>query len=258
MSLASRPRTNLLIAVVLLGLTAAAGAACGSSSAPGGADATRVPVQGTPGPAGTLSVGFVTRGDSTVLDGRIFGDENSVLVILSHMRPNDQRAWFPFAEELADAGYAVLTYDFRGYGNSLAPKDDSKLDEDLTAALNFMRVRGREQIFLVGASMGGTTSMIVAAQENVTGVISISSPSEFQGFDARKAVRDIEEPLLLLASEDDAAARISLVELLDASGDSAETEIYPGGEHGTNLFLGENANAVRERIFKFLADNSEN
>ncbi len=258
MSPTKRTRTFILATAFLLALFVALSAACNSSSAPEGSDATRVPAQRTPGPSGTLSVGFVTRGDSTVLDGHIFGDENPVLVILSHMRPNDQTAWFPFAEELVDAGYAVLTFDFRGYGNSLAAKDDGKLDEDLAAALNFMRVRDRERIFLVGASMGGTASMIVAAQEEVSGVISISSPSEFQGHDARKAVGDIEEPLLLLASEDDAAARISLVELLDASGDSAETDVYSGGEHGTDMFLGENANAVRERIFQFLADHSEN
>ena len=244
---------------VLTVLFAALVVACSSSPSSGQLPRTTGVLPGTPGPADTLSVGFVVPGDNTVLNGRLFGDEHPVLVVLSHMRPNDQTAWFPFAQELADAGYAALTFDFRGYGASQESKDDSKLDDDLSAALRYMRARGgKEQIFLIGASMGGTASIIVAERESIEGVVSISAPSEFQGHDARKAIAEIDAPLLLIASEDDTMARISLVELEDAAGGGAESEMYMGDEHGTDIFTGPNAAAVRSRIFQFLEEHSSN
>ncbi len=248
-------RIHALVVTVLL---AALAVACSSSSSSGQPPRTTGVLPGTPGPAETLNVGFVVLGENTVLNGRLFGDEHAVLVILSHMRPNDQTAWYPFAQALADAGYAALTFDFRGYGASQESKDDSKLDDDLSAALRYMRERGKEQIFLIGASMGGTASLIVAQGEAIEGVISISAPSEFQGHDARKAIAEIDAPLLLLASEDDTLARISLVELKDAAGGGAESEIYTGDEHGTDIFAGPNATAVRARIFQFLEEHSSN
>ena len=248
-------RIRLAVVTVLFGAFAVA---CSSSSSSGQPPRATEVLLGTPAPADTLSVGFVVQSDSTVLNGRLFGDEHPVVVILSHMRPNDQTAWYPFAQELADAGYAALTFDFRGYGASQESKDDSKLDDDLSAALRYMRESGKEQVFLVGASMGGTASLIVAEREAIEGVISISAPSEFQGHDARNAIAEIDAPLLLLASEDDTAARISLVELEEAAGGAAESETYAGDEHGTDIFTGTNAAAVRARILRFLEDHSSN
>ena len=248
-------RIRVLVVTVLF---AALAVACSSSTSSGPPPRTTGVITGTPGPAETLNVGFVVQGEETVLNGRLFGDEHPVVVILSHMRPNDQTAWYPFARELADAGYAALTFDFRGYGESQESKDDSKLDDDLSAALRYMRERGKKQVFLVGASMGGTASLIVAGQEAIEGVISISAPSEFQGHDARKAIAEIDAPLLLIASEDDTMARISLLELEDAAGGGAESEMYMGDEHGTDIFTGPNAAAVRSRIFQFLEEHSSN
>ena len=245
-----------LVAVTVL--LAAFAVAC--SSSPSSVQPPRATgvLSDTPAPADTLSVGIVVQSDDTVLNGRLFGDEHPVVVILSHMRPSDQTAWYPFAQELADAGYAALTFDFRGYGASLVSRDDSKLDDDLSAALRFLRERpnAKDQIFLIGASMGGTASLIVAEREAIAGVVSISAPSVFQGHDARQAIAGIDAPLLLLASEDDPAARVSLVELEEASGGAAESEIYAGDEHGTDIFTGTNAAAVRARILQFLEEHS--
>lgn len=235
----------ILVALLSLGfLTACAGTA------------TAPEHQQPTGPAETLNVGIVVLDDQIVLNGRLYGDDHDTLVILTHMRPNDQTAWFPFAQALADYGYAALTFDFRGYGASDGDQDFAKLDEDLEAAINYMRARGRDKIFLVGASMGATTAIDVAAVEDVEGVVSISAPSEFEGHDAVAAIGNVSEPKLLIASEGDAAARVSLEELLAAAGQPVESQIYPGDAHGTDLFEGENAAAIRQLIFDFLDANS--
>ena len=231
-------------------LLAAVGAACADKAvAPDG-------VLTTP-PMGALNVGIVVQEDGTVLSGRLFGDEHDVLVILSHMLSNDQTAWFPFARALAQNGYAALTFDSRGYGISPGNEDFAKLDEDLSAAVRYMRARGKQQIFLIGASMGGTTSLVVAAQEDVSGVVAVSAPAEFQDQDALGAIGGVTAPMLLIVGEGDTAAMVSLEELLGAAG-PVESQTYTDDAHGTNLFEGEEAAAVQERILQFLQEHAGN
>ena len=242
----SIPVRRIVAASVVL--TAMLAAACSDSS-----PSEVPPPQSTLGPQ-TENVGIVISEDGTILRGHLFGAANQPGVILSHMRPNDQRAWFGFAQELADQGYAALTFDFRGYGETDGDKDFSKLDEDLSAAVRFMRDRGKQPIFLIGASMGGTTSLVVAAEQSVDGVIAISAPAKFEDQDALEAIVAVTGPTLFIASEDDTAAVISLDELMEAASEPKEQEIYVGNAHGTNLLDGENAAAFRERIFSFLGE----
>ncbi len=203
----------------------------------------------------TENVGIVIIEDETVLRGHLFGPQNQPGVILSHMRPNDQRAWFGFAQDLADQGYAALTYDFRGYGETGGDKDFGKLDDDLAAAVRFMRDRGKQPLFLIGASMGGTASLVVAAEQGVEGIIAISAPAKFEDQDAREAVTVILQPKLFIASEDDTAAIVSLDELLEAAADPKEVQTYGGSAHGTDLLQGESAAALRERVLRFLNEH---
>ena len=208
----------------------------------------------------TQAIGIpITEGDGFItLRAHLFGDQNGVAVILSHMRPNDQSAWFEFAQELAGEGYAVLTFDFRGYGESDGDQDFDKLDEDLSAALEFMRRdRGKETVFLIGASMGGTTTLVVAAREDVAGVVTVSAPAQFEDQDALSVIPNVLEPTLLIASEDDTQAMLSLQGLLDATDQSLDSQTYAGNLHGTNLFESdsEHANAIRQRIFQFLREH---
>lgn len=247
MKLTDRYRRLCLACALLLAVLASACA--------GTAVAPEQPV--TPTPHGTENVGIVVIEDEIVLRGRLFGAQNDVLVILSHMVRSDQTAWFDFAEKLADSGYAALAYDFRGYGDSDGDQDFDKLDEDLSAVVRYMRDRGKREIFLVGASMGGTTSLVVAAEEDVAGVVAISAPSEFAEQDALGAVPSITAPKLFIASEEDTAVMISLEELLEATGEPKESQTYAGDAHGTNLLQrdqSEHATAVEERIFEFLRD----
>ena len=202
-----------------------------------------------------LTVGIVVD-ETQVLNGFLYGDEHADIVILSHMQPNDQSAWFSFAEELADHGYAALTFDFRGYGISPGDKDFGKLDEDLAAVVSFMRLRGKERIFLIGASMGGTTSLVVAGNEDVAGVVSISSPAEFQGQNAVEAIAKVSAPLYLIAAEEDTAAMVSMDELLENAGRTVASETFTGGEHGTALLEGTQAADVGAKIIRFLDENA--
>ena len=157
---------------------------------------------------------------AVVLHGRLFGS-GSVGVILAHMRPADQTAWFPYATELAKSGqFTILTFDFRGFGESPGDKDFDEVDTDLMAAYSYMRRQlGISKIFLVGASMGGTASIVVAARNDVqvAGVVSISSPEQFETMDALAAVSSVAVPKLFLASAKNVPAKNSQDDLVAAA-----------------------------------------
>jgi alpha/beta superfamily hydrolase len=191
--------------------------------------------------------------DPIVLDARVFGD-GPVGVILAHMRPADQSSWYPFATELARSGeFTVMTFDFRGYGESTGEKQFDRIDTDLQAAYEYMRDGlGRDRIFLVGASMGGTASLVVAAREEIEGVVSISSPGQFPPLDAVETVDRISAPKLFITAEDDVPAFRSQEAFWEAAREPKLQHIYGGDEHGTALFDGAHAADIKARLVAFL------
>ena len=197
-------------------------------------------------------VTFTTE-DGINIGGNIFGT-GSKWVILSHMYPTDQTSWFDFARELAGKGYIVLTYDFRGYGKSGGDQDIPNIYKDLEAALNFVKQYDAEKIFLIGASMGGTASLIVASKEEVDGVVSFSSAMEFMGLSAEGTVQDIESPKLFMASQGDGGAADAANKFYEDSTTSKYMVILNGNSHGTFVFEEEpeDAEIAKQNIFDFL------
>jgi len=206
-----------------------------------------------PTPAGGMSqaMSFPTA-DGLTIHGHLFG-EGETLVILCHMRPSDQTSWYGFAEELAKAGYSALTFDFRGYGESEGSQELSKIDLDVEAAIEAMRAKGYDTIYLVGASMGGTASLIAAARQEVAGVVAISAPAEFEGLDAVAVVEQVGEQKLFIVSEGDTSAVSSLERLSERAPEPKEEKVFEGSDHGTNLLEGKYAAEVKAAITAFLS-----
>ncbi|MTD46620.1 alpha/beta fold hydrolase [Conexibacter sp. W3-3-2] len=76
-------------------------------------------------------------------------------VVLIHGWPLSGRSWEPQIAPLVDAGFQVITYDRRGFGDSSQPWDGYDYDTfagDLDALLTHLDVRDAA---LVGFSMGG-------------------------------------------------------------------------------------------------------
>jgi len=235
-----------LFLIAILGLILAA---CGGGKEEAPATPT---VSGSP--AATVSsqaVSFQTA-DGVTIRGHLFGDGEK-LVILCHMRPSDQTSWYGFADELAKAGYSALTFDFRGYGESTGRKDLPHIDRDIEAAIEEMRSEGYEPIYLVGASMGGTASLIAAAQMEVAGVVAISAPAKFEGLDAEAVVGQVSERKLFIASKGDSSATTSLERLFERAPEPKEEEVFEGSDHGTNLLEGKYAAEVKAAIMAFLS-----
>jgi len=194
-------------------------------------------------------VSFTTE-DGIRLSGRLFG-QGKTGVVLCHMYPADQRSWWEFASLLAEKGYAALAFDFRGYGESEGKKEIAKIYLDVRAALKYLRDRGVEKAFLIGASMGGTAALMVAAEEMVSGVVTLSAPDAFRGLDARKAVKEVAAPKLFIAAEGDAYAAKSARFFYEQAAEPKTLHIFSGKAHGTDLFK-THGEELRDLILDFL------
>ena len=108
---------------------------------------------------------------------------------------------------------------------------------------------------LIGASMGGTASIKVAATEPVAGVVSISALEGFRGL--TMGVQQVWAPVLLLAETGDFSAASSLQQMKDSGLLlNFSTVLYGQGDsHGTDIFLGTNGPRATQKILEFL-DNT--
>jgi dienelactone hydrolase len=156
-------------------------------------------------------------------------------------------------QRLAVLGYQVLAYDFRGNGDSAATSDIWNLDVDLRAAVNFAHQQGATKIVLMGASMGGTASLKVAAEEQVTAVISLSGPQEFSVSVSDDEIKAIQAPKLFMASENDDSFITDARHMYAIARSPKEIYIYPGAAHGTDIFGGDNGDDPAQRLLHFIA-----
>jgi pimeloyl-ACP methyl ester carboxylesterase len=210
-------------------------------------------------PEGSRAVSFPSA-DGVRLAGRLIG-EGSVAVVLSHMRPADQRSWWPFSEDLAEAGYLVLTYDFRGYcpggvgGCSAGERDLGEIWRDVLGAIDFVRSRGARRVVLIGASMGGTASLVAAAQEGVSvdAVITLSAPASFEGMDLTPDVLTrVSAAKLFIAGTGDGQAAPDAERLYDLSPPPKRVEILTTDAHGTDILSSNQAGRARTLILQYL------
>lgn len=195
--------------------------------------------------------------DGLRLEGRLFG-EGSSAVVLSHMRPADQRSWFGLAARLADAGYLVLTYDFRGYcpggqdgGCSEGETAIDALWQDVLGAIGFVRSRGASTVALVGASMGGTASLVAASQEgaDVDAVVTLSAPASIEGLVVdRDVLALVPAAKLFVAGVGDAPYAQEAETLFALAPQPKRVEILPSDDHGTDLLSGGQGEVVRRLI----------
>lgn len=192
--------------------------------------------------------------DGLRLSGHVFGGGQDA-VILAHMYPDDQTQWYPFALFLSELGYQVLTFDFRGFGESEGQIDVARNYRDIQAAVTLLKNRGGRNIYLIGASMGGTASLkalTLGPIPEVRAVVILSSPVEFQGLSVRRTMLRVQVPALFLAAEDDGGAAADARWLYENAGGPGQLRLWPGSEHGTELLQGPSGWEIRGAILDFL------
>ena len=203
--------------------------------------------------------------DGVRLAGRMFGPRNAVAgVVLAHMKPADQSSWFDFADELGGLGYRALTFDFRGYcpggaaGCSQGDADISAIWQDVAGAVELLRSEGVRRIALVGASMGGTASLIVASQADppIDAVITLSAPDSIEGLVAGPDVmQTVTGAKLFIAGNGDGTAAQIAQAFYDETLQPKRVEPLTTSDHGTDILEGNQAEIARNLITGWLAQH---
>jgi pimeloyl-ACP methyl ester carboxylesterase len=200
--------------------------------------------------------------DGVTLAGRLFGpDEGSAGVVLAHMFPADQSSWYAFADRLAGEGYRVLTFDFRGYcpggdaGCSEGEKRIPDIWQDVVGAMDALRSEGVSRIALIGASMGGTASLVAASKEgeDVDAIVTLSAPTSFEGLVADpETVSQLTAAKLFIAGHADTAAAEAVEVLYAEALQPKRPLILTTEDHGTDILAGNQAGIASTEILSWL------
>jgi len=132
----------------------------------------------------TQNISFVTH-DQLTIRGTMHlpAEKNGKAIILAHGITVDRTEGGIFsmlAARLADAGYAVLSFDFRGHGASDGRAVDMTITGelmDLTAAVRYVATEGYPHVGLLGASFGGgIASLYAGSHKDEFGAVCLWNP----------------------------------------------------------------------------------
>jgi len=100
--------------------------------------------------------------------GDAWGDADGPLVVLQHGGGQTRHAWKGAGKLLGSRGYHAVALDARGHGDSDWPADghygQDAMVQDLVCVLAAL---GNRRPVLVGASMGGGTSLVAVGEDHV-------------------------------------------------------------------------------------------
>jgi uncharacterized protein len=183
-----------------------------------------------------------------------------------------------FSSFLPPAGYAVLLFDYRGFGRSDSPRGRLNrrfLLSDARSALDYLQTRpevDRDRIAVYGVSLGGVLGVALAAErQDIRGVVSLAAFSSWSriardhfgwigwllarpGIDAERSIAKLAgRPVLLVHGQADDIVRADHARRLKAAADvagvSADLVIVPEAGHN-DLAIGDSA--TQARIVEFL------
>ena len=179
----------------------------------------------------------------TASDGaRLYAVEagsGSTAIVLAHESPADLCGWLPYVPRLTAAGFRVLAFDFRNFGDSSRPpgRAATAYGRDLSAAVARARADGATRVFLMGASFGGAAALTYGPQLKISGLVSLSGEARLGGMNALKAVRRLRVPFLLVGSKLDRYAPVAEMRQLYRRARSKDKRLalYRGAFHGWAL-----------------------
>ncbi len=170
-------------------------------------------------------------------------------IILLHQCNMDRHAWDGLAKDLAEAGFHVFTFDFRGFGDTggAVPTDPAqrrsvmqeKWPGDVDAAYAFLLSQkgvDASEIAAGGASCGVTQASDLATRHHDVKALMLLSGS---ASDAARTYIAAMPSLAVFgaASEGDTNAAKGIKEAVGASKNAKSTlKIYAGTEHGVPMF----------------------
>ncbi|MFH0954644.1 MAG: alpha/beta fold hydrolase [Candidatus Micrarchaeota archaeon] len=191
-------------------------------------------------------VSFQTK-DGVVIVADFLTSDSSKAVILVHQLGSSKEAFSVLADLFNENGFAVLSLDLRGHGESagkkslssperLTPADFQDMNWDLSGARNFLTKKGFSEFYIVGASIGANLAIIFPSEnEGFKAAVALSPGEDYKSLQPLSFAEKTAVPTLLVASSDDSYSFESC-QKLDAVF-AAEHEFYrlQNVGHGTYM-----------------------
>jgi pimeloyl-ACP methyl ester carboxylesterase len=158
----------------------------------------------------------------------------TVMVLLHQIGRPGLCGWGPFATQAAKQGLSSVALDMCGYGDSMCPLEEDPT-EQVKAAIDYARHQLRaRRVVLVGASMGGSCTVIAAAGgAKVDGWVDVSGPGEWDNVVLQDVAGELPKPGMVVFARSDGAAEYAAAKRLAAS---AKARFVDGGSgHGYEL-----------------------
>ena len=128
------------------------------------------------------------------------------------------------------------------------------------AAAAALRADGATSIVLMGASLGGASSVVAATVVDppVAAVVSVSAPLVFGRSRAQEAAPLVKVPVLYVAQADDGLFGDAARQLAEASTASTDARVLvtPGSTHGSPIVEPGGDEQLRAAVADFLADHA--
>jgi pimeloyl-ACP methyl ester carboxylesterase len=212
------------------------------------------PSDGKPG-AKVQHASFATE-DGGLIQADLYGKGDRG-VVLAHGGRFTKESWQPQAQQLARAGFHVLAFDFRGFGQSHGPGDSdmftAPMQLDVLAAVRYLRKNGAKTVAIVGGSFGGSA----AADASIT-----AQPGEINGLvllaaDWNGPAERIKVPLLVIVARDDAndeGLRLPRIRAwFDKAPQPKKLLVLDGSAHAQFLFQTDQSDRLVREVLQFLS-----
>ena len=205
--------------------------------------------------AAQQTVSFPTRDN-----GRVCADlygRGERAVVLAHGGRFTKESWHAQGQLLASKGFQVLAIDFRGFGCSTGPGeknfDAAPFENDVLAAVGYLRVHGAKTVSVIGGSFGGAAAgdaSIKSARGEIDRIV-------FLGAAPNLPAENLKSRALFIVARDDANSagpRLPRIrQQYQRAPQPKQLIVLPGSAHAQFLFQSDQGNRVMQEILRFLS-----
>ena len=201
-------------------------------------------------PDGIDLVGYLHRPDTA--------RDDSLAVVLTHGFTGSHTDLADLEEIFVTNGYITMTFDYRGHGASPGIRLWNTLSIDTVTVFEFLKRQGFERIVCIGGSMGGLGCLSGATNDDISGVVMISSrmnPQDGSTLVTKTDLENLNIPKIFMIAEQDAFGPEFVDQFLEMAEIAAEPKdiyIYPGPSHAYGLLYDENGEEVISILLDFV------
>lgn len=169
-------------------------------------------------------------------------NNNSTGLVLLHMLNSSRHSYDGFAESAQAMGFAVISLDFRGHGDSegkwqnFNEEDFRNMELDAKAAYNYLKSKKTAGVYAIGASIGANTAINFAYhQTDILGAVALSPSKNYRGISTEEALVNFTKRLMIVTSSGDEKSYADSVWIYNAAKGDKHIEKFDNSYHGTNL-----------------------